>query len=62
MMGMGIDAEESIGCVVSSIGNMGPVCVYEAEGVLTDLSPVNPEKISLAAYILFLQKCCENKI
>ena len=24
MMGMGIDAEESIGCVVSSIGNMGP--------------------------------------
>ena len=24
MMGMGIGAEESIGCVVSSIGNMGP--------------------------------------
>ena len=30
--------------------DLGPVCVYEAEGVLTDLSPVNPEKISLAAY------------
>ena len=29
--------------------DLGPVCVYEAEGVLTDLSPVNPEKISLAA-------------
>lgn len=30
--------------------NLGPVCVYEAEGVLHDLSPVNPEKMSLAAY------------
>lgn len=30
--------------------DLGPVCVYEAEGVLTDLSPVNSEKISLAAY------------
>lgn len=30
--------------------DLGPVCVYEAEGVLPDLSPVNPEKISLAAY------------
>ena len=30
--------------------DLGPVCVYEAEGVLSDLSPVNSEKISLAAY------------
>lgn len=30
--------------------DLGPVCVYEAEGVLPALSPVNPEKISLAAY------------
>lgn len=30
--------------------DLGPVCVYEAEGVLHDLSPVNPEKMSLAAY------------
>lgn len=30
--------------------DLGPVCVYEAEGVLSDLSSVNPEKISLAAY------------
>ena len=30
--------------------DLGPVCVYEAEGVLTDLSPVNSEKMSLAAY------------
>lgn len=30
--------------------DLGPVCVYEAEGVLFDLSPVNPEKISLVAY------------
>lgn len=30
--------------------DLGPVCVYEAEGVLTALSPVNSEKISLAAY------------
>lgn len=30
--------------------NLGPVCVYEAEGVLHDLSPVNPEKMSPMAY------------
>ena len=30
--------------------DLGPVCVHEAEGVLHDLSPVNPEKMSLAAY------------
>lgn len=30
--------------------DLGPVCVYEVEGVLPALSPVNPEKISLAAY------------
>ncbi len=30
--------------------DLGPVCVYEAEGVLSDLSSVNPKKISLAAY------------
>ena len=30
--------------------DLGPVCVYEAEGVLPDLSPVNPEKMPLAAY------------
>lgn len=30
--------------------DLGPVCVYETEGVLPAFSPVNPEKISLAAY------------
>ena len=30
--------------------DLGPVCVYEAEGVLPALSSVNPEKMPLAAY------------
>lgn len=30
--------------------DLDPVCVHEAEGVLHDLSPVNPEKMPLAAY------------
>lgn len=30
--------------------DLGPVCVYETEGVLHDLSPVNPRRMSLAAY------------
>lgn len=30
--------------------DLGPVCIYEAEGVLSDLSPANPEQMPLAAY------------